>query len=181
MTEAVLDATGLLNASASVTSRSPQSFNLGIHHEFENTHALSVDLVWIDFSEFQLSEIYINGNNFVETDPTYEDVTGIAVGYNFPISDRVRIGLGAFVTDEMIKDENRTMMLRLDTGTSYGIGVKWETKKGRLYSATLNYLDLGDAPVSSPDLPVLGVISGRYTKRDTIFVEIGGAFGAKPR
>lgn len=180
-TEALLDAAGLLTASASVTSRSPQSFNLGISHEFANKHSLSADLVWIDFSEFQLSEIYINGNTLVETDPTYEDITGIAVGYNFPISERVRLGLGAFITDEMIKDENRTMMLRLDTATSYGVGIQWQTKKGRTFAVNLNYLDFGDAPVESPDLPVLGVISGQYTKRDTIYVEFGAAFGAKPR
>lgn len=181
MTEAALDAVGLLSASASVSSRSPQSFNLGIHHDFENKHSVSVDLVWIEFSQFQLSEIYIEGNSLSQTDPTYEDVTGIAIGYTFPISDRVRIGLGAFVTDDMIKDENRTMMLRLDSATSYGVGIEWETKKGRAYTATLNYLDLGDAPVSSPDLPVLGVISGQYSKRDTIYVEFGAAFGAQPK
>jgi len=179
-TEAALDAAGLLNAPANVTSRSPQSFNIGIHHDFANTHSLAVDLVWIDFSQFQLSEIYINGNNLVESDPTYEDIIALSVGYNFPISERVRLGVGAFVTDEMITDENRTMMLRLDSATSYGVGVDWLSKSGRGYSLTLNYLDLGDAPVSSPDLPVLGVISGKYSKRDTIYMEFGAAFGAKP-
>ncbi len=180
-TEAALEAAGILGAAASVSSRSPQSFNVGIFHEFANTHTLSVDLVWIDFSQFQLSEIYINGNILVETDPTYEDIFGISVAYNWPVSERVRLGVGAFVTDEMIKDENRTMMLRLDAATSYGFGVEWQTKKGRLFSVTLNYLDFGDAPVTSPDLPVLGVISGQYTQRDTIYVEFGAAFGAKPR
>jgi len=149
-------------------------------YDFANTHSLAVDLVWIDFSQFQLSEIYINGNNLVESDPTYEDIIALSVGYNFPISERVRLGVGAFVTDEMITDENRTMMLRLDSATSYGVGVDWLSKSGRGYSLTLNYLDLGDAPVSSPDLPVLGVISGKYSKRDTIYMEFGAAFGAKP-
>ena len=180
-TEALLDAAGLLTASASVTSRSPQSFNIGISHEFANTHSLSADLVWIDFSEFQLSEIYIDGNNLIETDPTYEDIVGLSVAYNWPVSERVRLGVAAFVTDEMIKDENRTMMLRLDTATSYGVGIQWVTKKGRMFTVNLNYLDFGDAPVASPDLPILGVISGQYTKRDTIYVEFGAAFGAKPR
>ena len=29
-----------------------------------------------------------------------------------PVGERWRLGVGAFVTDEMIADENRTMMLR---------------------------------------------------------------------
>ena len=40
--------------------------------------------------------------------------------------------------------------------------------------ANLSYLDLGDAPVTSPDLPVLGEISGSYSKRDTIYLQISG-------
>ena len=180
-TEAALDAAGLLNASASVSSRSPASFNLGLHHDFENSHSLAVDLVWIDFSNFQLSEIYLNGNALVETEPTYEDITAISLGYNFPISERVRLGFGAFITDEMITDENRTMMLRLDSATSYGIGIQWLTKKGTAIIAQLSYLDFGDAPVTSPDLPVIGVISGEYTKRDTFYLQISAAFGARPR
>ena len=50
-----------------------------------------------------------------------------------------------------------------------------------MIAANLNYLDFGEAPVESPDLPVLGVISGEYTKRDTIYLQISAAFGGKPR
>ena len=180
-TEAFLDAAGIFDTTASMTSRSPQSANIGIHHDFENSHSLAVDVVWIDFSNFQLSEIYFDGNAIAETEPTYEDITGISLGYNFPVSERVRLGFGAFITDEMITDDNRTMMLRLDSATSYGVGVEWTTKKGTAITAQLSYLDLGDAPVTSPDLPVIGVISGEYTKRDTIYLQISAAFGAKPR
>jgi long-chain fatty acid transport protein len=180
-TEALLEAAGILDASTSVTSRSPQALNIGMHHDFLNGHSLAVDIVWIDFSEFQLSEIYINDGALIETDPTYEDITAIAVGWNFPVGDRWRVGLGAFITDEMIKDENRTMMLRLDTATSYGFGVEYTSDSGRIYTANLSYLDLGDAPVESPDLPVIGVIEGAYTKRDTIYLQVGMAFGGRPR
>jgi long-chain fatty acid transport protein len=180
-TEAFLDASGILDTTASVTSKSPQSANIGIHHDFENSHSFAADIVWIDFSNFQLSEIYFNGNAMVETEPTYEDINAISLGYNFPISERVRLGFGAFITDEMITDENRTMMLRLDSATSYGVGIEWLTKKGTAIVAQLSYLDFGDAPVTSPDLPVIGVISGEYTKRDTFYLQISAAFGARPR
>jgi long-chain fatty acid transport protein len=180
-TEAFLEASGIFNTTASVKSRSPASANIGFHHDFENSHAFAADLVWIDFSNFQLSEIYFNGNTLSETDPTYEDITAISLGYNFPIGERLRLGFGAFVTDEMIKDENRTMMLRLDSATSYGVGIEWTTRKGNVIAANLNYLDFGEAPVESPDLPVIGVISGEYTKRDTIYLQISAAFGGKPR
>ena len=180
-TEAFLESSGILNATAGVRSRSPQAVVLGIHHDFENRHALALDVVWIDFSNFQLSEIYFNGNAIVDTEPEYEDIYGIAVGYNFPVSERIRLGLGGFITDEMITDENRTLTLRLDSATSYGVGIEWTTKKGRVINAQLSYLDFGDAPVTTPDLPIVGVISGEYTKRDTFYLQVSAAFGAKPR
>ena len=180
-TEAFLDASGILDVPVTMTSRSPQSANIGIHHDFNNGHSLAFDVVWIDFSNFELSEFYFDGNTLLETDPVYEDITGLALGYNFPVGERWRLGLGAFVTDEMIADDNRTMMLRLDSATSYGIGAQYTTRKGTVIAANLSYLDLGDAPVTSPDLPVLGEISGVYTKRDTIYLQISAAFGGQPR
>jgi long-subunit fatty acid transport protein len=172
---------GILNIPVEMTSRSPQSANIGIHHDFNNGHALAFDLVWIDFSNFSLSEFYFDGNTIVETDPVYEDITAISVGYNFPVGERWRLGLGAFVTDEMIADDNRTMMLRLDSATSYGIGAEYTTRKGTAITVNLSYLDFGDAPVTSPDLPILGEISGVYTKRDTYYLQVSAAFGGKPR
>ena len=180
-TEAFLEASGLFNIPVTMTSRSPQSANIGIHHDFSNGHSLAFDVVWIDFSNFELSEFYFDGNTVLENDPVYEDITGLALGYNFPVGERWRLGVGAFVTDEMIADDNRTMLLRLDSATSYGVGAEYTTRKGTTITANLSYLDLGDAPVTSPDLPVLGEISGSYSKRDTIYLQISAAFGGRPR
>ena len=49
------------------------------------------------------------------------------------------------------------------------------------YLVELVELDFGDAPVTSPDLPVIGVITGEYTKRDTYYLHISAAFGGNPR
>ena len=180
-TESILDAAGLLNASASMSSTSPAAFNIGMFHEFENGHQFTFDLVWINFSEFTLTELYIDGGSLLDTDPIYEDITGVSVAWNFPINDRWRFGLGAFTTSDMIEDTNRSMLLRLDYATSYGIGVEYTGNNDRIYTLNLSYLDLGEAPVESPDLPLLGVITGEYTTRDTLYLEFGMAFGGRPR
>ncbi|GEM_PF-2869579 len=176
-TEERLDELGLLDTSVSVSSRSPQSINLGVFHQFENDHRISVDYVWIDFSNFELSEFYFDGEAVRENETKYENINALSLGWNFPVSEKLRVGLGAFITDEMIEDDNRTMLLRLDTATSYGVGVEYAGEKGRVYYATLNYLDLGNAPVTSPELPILGEISGEYTSRDTIYLQLGIRFG----
>ena len=95
-TEDFLEISGILNIPVEMTSRSPQSANIGIHHDFNNGHALAFDLVWIDFSNFQLSEFYFNGETIVETDPTYEDITADLCRLQLPGWRALEIGPRCF-------------------------------------------------------------------------------------
>jgi long-subunit fatty acid transport protein len=95
-TEDLLRAVGVLDAEPTATSRTPQSINAGIYHEFGDTSAITVDVVWMDFSEFSLTEIYIDGDQLIPTDPTYEDFFALSIGYQRPLSERTRIGFGVF-------------------------------------------------------------------------------------
>lgn len=180
-TENILEAAGLLNATVDVVSRTPQAINAGIYHEFADAGAVTFDFVWSDFSEFKLSEIYVNGSQLIETDPTYEDIFAVSAGYSRPINDRWKIGFGALYIDDMIEDENRTITLRLDSGWSAGVGVEWLWKDNRSITASLNYLELGEAPVTSPELPGIGSISGSYTDRGTIWLQVALSLGSGPR
>lgn len=177
-TEEILDTAGLLNAKIDVTSRSPQAITAGMYHEFADTSVLVFDLIWADFSEFKLSEIYVNGNQIVEAEASYNDIFGITIGYNRRINDRWRVGIGAFYVDDMIEDDKRTLTLRLDALWSAGIGFEWQWKDNRVISGSLNYLKIGDAPVTSPSIPIVGSITGRYTERQTIWLQIGMSFGS---
>ncbi len=180
-TEAILDAAGLLNANVDVTSRQPQAINVGMYHEFEGGGAFTFDAVWADFSEFKLSEVFVNGDQIVENEAIYDDIYAFSVGYNWPVGDRWRVGLGAMVVDDMIEDENRTITLRLDSLRSAGVGFEWQWQDNRVVSGSLNYLSIDDAPVTSPDIPGIGTITGRYTERETIWFQVGMSFGSGPR
>ena len=177
-TEALLQASGVLDADPTASSRSPQSINAGIYHEFGDTSAITMDVVWVDFSEFTLTEIYLDGDQMQSTDPTYEDTFAFSIGYHWPVSERTRIGFGAFYVNDMIKDENRTMMLRLDDMWSVGVGIEWQWTDTRVLNVSLNYIKIGDAPTTSPDIPGFGTVSGRYTDRGTIFLETALSWGS---
>ncbi len=180
-TESILQAAGLLDAAPTASSRSPQSVTAGIYHEFGDTSAITMDVVWVEFSEFKLTEIYLDGNQLVPTDPTYEDFFALSIGYSMPLSDRTRIGFGAFYTEEMIKDEHRTMLLRLDDAWSVGVGIEWQWTDTRVLNVNLNYLQFGDAPTTSPEIPGFGAVSGEYTDRGTIYLEAALSWGSSGR
>lgn len=177
-TEELLDAAGLLDARVEITSRTPQAITTGIYHEFSDGGAVTLDLVWADFSEFKLSEIYVNGDQFVESNPTYDDIFALSASYSRPVRDRWRVGFGAFWVDDMLEDENRTITLRLDSMWSAGLGLEWQWTEKRALSATLNYLEIGEAPVASPALPGIGSVVGRFADRQTIYLLLGLSLGS---
>jgi len=179
-TEAALDSAGLLNASVKVTSRSPQAINAGMYHEFADGGAMTFDAIWVDFSNFVLSEVYVNGDQLVENSVNYNDIYAISASYSRPVSDRLIVGFGAMVTNDMVDDDQRTLTLRLDALWAAGIGVEWQWTPTRAVTATLNYLQVGDAPVSSPPIPGIGSVTGKFTDRGTVYLELGMNFGTGP-
>ncbi len=143
-TEQILGAAGLLNADITVHTISPQSLVTGVYHEFENHHAFTVDLAWIDFSSFQLSEFYINGDQLTQSEEVYEDIYALSASYSFPLSSRWMLGISGMYTSDMIKDEHRTMTFRMESIRSLGIGAEWQWKDDRLVEFSLSYMDLGE-------------------------------------
>ncbi len=180
VTESVLDAAGLLNASIDIESRSPQAINAGLYHEFTDSSAVTFDVVWADFSEFLLTEIYVNGDQLAETAVSYDDIYAFSASYSRPVSDRLRIGFGAMYVDDMVEDDERTLTLRLDSLWAAGVGLEWQWTPERAVTFNLSYIQLDDAPVVSPSIPVLGSVSGEYSDRGTIFLEVGLSYGAGP-
>ena len=178
-TEAILDAAGLLGANVDVKSRQPQSILAGLYHEFEDTSSVTFDAVWADFSEFQLSEIYVNNNQITQSDVDYDDIWAFSVGYNRPLTERTRIGFGFMYADDMVDDDERSMTLRLDSLWSAGVGIDWQWTDRRVVNVNLNYMKLDDAPIESPPLGPLGTVTGKYVDRETIWLNVGLNFGTR--
>jgi hypothetical protein len=78
----------------------------------------------------------------------------------------------------MVTDENRTMLLRLDDVWTVGVGIDWQWTETRLLSVNLNYMEFGDAPTTSPDIPGFGAVSGKYTERGIIFLDASLSWGS---
>ena len=138
-------------------------------------------MAWIDFSNFILSEIFVNGNQIVENSVNYDDIWAFSASYSRPVSDRFMIGIGALYVDDMVSNDQRTLTLRLDSMWAAGVGMEWQWTPTRTLNATLNYIEIGDAPVSSPPILGIGQMNGAYTDRGTIFLQVGINFGNGPR
>ncbi|TGD74869.1 hypothetical protein E4634_06655 [Mangrovimicrobium sediminis] len=176
-TQEVMQQLGVIGADVEVQSTSPQSVFLGVYHEFDNAHALTLDVAWIDFSSFRLSEIYFNGSGFVESDQSFNDIYALAASYSLPVAARTTLGIGGMVTSQMIDDEDRTMTLRLDAIWSAGVALEWQWKPKYAIMAALSYMDFGDAPVTTDPIPGVGSFSGEYVSRDTFLFQLRLKYG----
>ncbi|MEH6611655.1 MAG: outer membrane protein transport protein [Halioglobus sp.] len=176
-TEAVLDSGGFIGADIEVESKSPQSLLLGVYHEFDNSHALTADLAWSEFSEFQLSEFYFDGEGIADNEGEYEDIWAFSLGYSWPVSNQWMLGVSATYVDDMVKDEERTPTLRLDSIWTVGLAAEWQWTPHRAVLASLSYMTLDDAPVVTPVIPGIGSSSGKYTERDILILRLALKFG----
>jgi len=169
---------GLFGADVEVKSVTPQTLLAGVYHEFPNRHALTVDVAWVDFSEFQLSEFYIDGERLQYNEGEYEDIWAISAGYSWPVNDRWMLSVAGLYVDDMVDDDQRTATLRLDSMWSLGVAAEWRWTEDRTVQIGLSYITLDDAPVTLPEIPGIGSISGKFNSRDTLFLRIGLSFGA---
>jgi len=177
-TEAVMRRVGILDADVTIESTSPQSMLAGAYHEFANNTAVTVDLAWLNFSNFRLSEFYYNGESFARNQAQYNDIYALSASYTWPTTNRWMLGVGGLVTNQMIDDEERTMTLRLDALWSLGLAAEWQWTDSRTVKMSVSYIGMDDAPVSTPAIPGFGSLEGKFTSRDTVQFQIGMSWGS---
>lgn len=177
-TQEALELSGVYNAEVEVESISPQNIVAGIYHEFDDRHALTVDLVWADFSNFKLSEFYIDGDVLSENEAEYEDIYALSGTYSWPVSPRWMMSVGGMYVDDMVKDDKRTLTLRLDAMWSFGVATEWQWTDDRAVQFGINYMSIDEAPVTTPEVGNIGSVSGEYSSRDAVFFRVGMTFGA---
>ena len=89
-----------------------------------------------------------------------EEIRQLASRYAVALDARDIDALGALYVDDPIDEENRSVLLRVDSLWGLGASLEWHRDNGMTVGANLSYLFTGDSPVETPDLPVLGVVSG---------------------
>ena len=177
-TEDLFDQLGLLDADISIDTVSPQRANVGIYHEFENRHAATFDINWIDYSNFQLADIYVNDNQITESNFEYDDIWAYTLGYTFPLNDRWMLGFAGLYAPDMVDDDNRTITLRLDEIWAVGGGFEYQYRPNLSFDATLSYVQVGDAPVITDDIDAIGgPISGKFNDREMWILQFGVEWG----
>ena len=151
----------------------PQNMMAGINHTLENGHWISVDLVWAESSEFDIQSAVVGTNGGLsKSSPELNDTWALSAGWGMPLDTRWSIGLGLLYLHEPVDDYSRSAVLRLDSMWGLGGSAQYEYENGRVIGANISWIDTGEAPVSTRDLPIVGVIEGASSSHSAILLEV---------
>jgi long-chain fatty acid transport protein len=169
--EMQLQSSGALDRAIGIDATLPRSLIAGMFHEFPGGNALTIDLIWLDFSQFGFSTASAGDTSIVEQSTDYEDIFAASAGLRFPIKPGWEMQVGGLYLSEPVKDENRSLALRLDRIFGVGGGIRRTVNERHGFSLNLTYFDLGDAPVQTGDLPLVGTLRGEFDTHHAVLLD----------
>ncbi len=168
----LLNQFGALDQTISFDTSTPQMVNAGVFHEIGCGWSFSVDLLWVDFSEWGLENVEIGDSEISSRPGNYQDIWGSSLGINFAFTPVWTARSGVFYLSSALDDEDRTAFSRFDAMWGTGLGLEYQIRKGRSISFDLTYLQFGDGKFTQ-DIPTGGEIQGEYTTNYAIVFGIG--------
>jgi len=169
--QAVLDATGVLTRTVSLESRFPQALLAGAYHQFNSGPFATLDVAWVDFSEFGLTQANVGNTAITTSNAKYHDIWAGSAGLGWPVGDAWTAKIGIAYATSGISDANRTYALRLDRIWGIGAGATYRWTKEKTVEVNLSYYDLGNAPVSV-GIGAIGSLSAAYSTNYAVGLNI---------
>jgi len=143
-----------------LASTVPQSVGIGLFHQLDNDWQITADAIWIDFSEFGVTEISIVGQSVVAPNNDFKDIYAFSVGAQLPVKGDTTWRLGALYVSEGVDDEDRSLSFALDRVYGIGAGLTQKLSDGNAYDLNVNLLDFGKGAIDTGDDPVRGRVAG---------------------
>ncbi len=169
----LLNRFGALQKDISFDTSTPQVVNAGIFHDFANGWSCSLDLAWIDFSEWGLENVTI-GDTEISTQPgNYNDIWAGTLGVNYKLTPQWTVTSGVFYVSSPQDEEDRTASMHLDQMWGAGLGFEYQFRKDRRVDFDVTYIQFGDSKFTAHDVPLAGDIEAKDTTNYGLAFGIG--------
>lgn len=149
----------------------PVIVGAGLYHRFANDWELTLDSVWVEFSQFGVTEIHLDGEDINVPEGNYNDFFIYSAGLTWPWRPGMRFGVGAMYMEEAVDDEDRSFGIALDRVWGIGAGVEIDRGNSRMLDINLNLFDTGEAPIDTGDSPIKGRVSGEFEDHYSLALE----------
>lgn len=160
---ALLDQVGILDQDISVDTNQPQSLAAGIFHDFGNGWTMTLDAMWLDFSNWNIDNVEIGDIEITKEGTDYQDIWTGSLGVTYDWKPDWTLRSGFFYLSSGVEDEDRTLFTRYDAMWAIGVGVGHQFTR-RSLAVDITYFQFGDGEFEVNDAPLVGDIKGEYDK-----------------
>jgi long-chain fatty acid transport protein len=162
---------GVRSSPVTLQSEFPQRVTAGAWHQFADGKSATLDVVWVDFSQFGLSSATLANTSIDVNNGRYNNIWVATAGMNWPLTEKWTLRFGALYANSGVDMENRSFSFRLDRIWGAGTGALYRWSKNRVVGVNLTYYDLGSAPVST-NIPLVGTLSGEFSTNYAIGLDL---------
>lgn len=146
---AVVDAINRAGNDVNTTLRTPQHIDMGLYHGWGDGWSATLDVIWVDFSRFGLTEFRVEGQDLAVPDSNFQDFWVVTAGVEFPLTSKLNGRLGAMYLEQPVSDNDRTFSFALDRVWAFGGGVVYTRESGSRMDLNLTVLKSGDGSVDT--------------------------------
>lgn len=139
----------------------PQSVGMGLYHRMPNDWDFTLDALWLEFSDFGVTDVYLEEGTLQVPQGLYNDFWTVTAGTSWPINARMRGSVGILWMEQPVDDANRSFGMDLDEMWGVGAGVTYKLASGNDMELSVDLLDTGSGPIDTGDSPLKGRVVGK--------------------
>jgi long-chain fatty acid transport protein len=143
-----------------ISDNVPVNIGLGLYHRLENDWDFTVDVMWMEFSDFGVTDIYLEEGTLNVPEGLYNDFYVVTAGTSWPINSRMRGSAGVMWIEQPVDDANRTFGMDLDEMWGIGAGMTYKLNNGNDIAFSVDLLDTGSGPIDTGDSLLRGRVVG---------------------
>ncbi len=139
----------------------PMNVGLGLYHRLDNDWDFTVDAMWMEFSDFGVSDVYLEEGTLQVPEGLYNNFWVVTTGTSWPINTKMRGSVGLMWVEQPVDDANRSFGMDLDEMWGVGAGVTYKLASGNDMQFSIDLLDTGSGPIDTGDAPLKGRVVGK--------------------
>ena len=160
----------LLGSKVEVDFTVPQQLMVGLYSDLTDRVAVTADLIWIDMSEFGVTQLTVQSDS-ISVDSQFQDMYTVTAGLEYKYAKDRAVSVGALYANAATKDSERTLGMPLDRIIGGGVGLSMPIA-GYLCHFNLNYFDLGKGDTRHESGPLVGDVEGSFDRNIAVMFDI---------
>ena len=138
----------------------PMTAGFGVYHRLQNDWELTWDVVWVEFSNFGVTDVSLEAGTLNAPTGIYNDFFASSIGTSWPINSKMRGSVGLMWVEEPMDEDARSFAISMDEMWGVGAGLTYKLDSGNDLALSVDILDTGSAPIDTGRSLTRGRVAG---------------------